>query len=89
MIYACNPALDTLFTQIDAEESGIDFTNNLEPGDQLSIMTYPYFYNEGGVAAGDINNDGLIDLYFASNQVLAMDGSYWGMVVIRSKWFPA
>ena len=51
------------------KESGIDFNNKLSPTPELNILTYLYYYNGGGVASGDLNNDGLIDLYFTGNQV--------------------
>ena len=51
------------------EDSGIRFSNNLSPTADLNILTYLYYYDGGGVAAGDLNDDGLIDLYFTGNQV--------------------
>ena len=66
MITSCN--LKTpLFTEIDPLKSGIDFINVVEDNEKVNILDYLYFYNGGGVAAGDINNDGLIDLFFVSN----------------------
>lgn len=59
----------TLFKLILSEKSGIQFENTLVSTDDLNILEYLYFYNGGGVAAGDINNDGLVDLYFSGNQV--------------------
>lgn len=50
-------------------DSGVDFNNQLTPNPELNILTYLYYYNGGGVAAGDFNNDGLVDLYFTGNQV--------------------
>ena len=47
--------------------TGITFENTLPETPELNIITYEYFYNGGGVGAGDFNNDGLIDLYFTSN----------------------
>jgi len=47
----------------------VNFNNQLSPDPNLNILTYLYFYNGAGVASGDFNNDGLIDLYFTGNQV--------------------
>ncbi len=51
------------------KDSGVHFNNQLSPDPDLNILSYLYYYNGGGVASGDFNNDGLIDLYFTGNQV--------------------
>jgi hypothetical protein len=58
-----------LFLLKNPEETGIRFENRLQSTDSSNILEYLYFYNGGGVAAGDLDNDGLIDLYFTGNQV--------------------
>lgn len=57
----------TLFSLMDPERSGIRFKNTLPEDEHFNIIEYLYFYNGGGVAAGDINNDNLPDLFFTSN----------------------
>jgi hypothetical protein len=55
------------FTTLTPAQSGIIFENTLPETPDANIITYEYFYNGGGVAAGDFNNDGLGDLYFTAN----------------------
>ncbi len=57
-----------LFQTLDSTKTSVGFVNKLVPTDKLNLLDYLYFYNGGGVSAGDVNNDGLIDLYFVSNQ---------------------
>ncbi len=67
---SCNADKQKLFTKLDTERTGIDFRNLLkEDNPQFNIVLYPYFYNGGGVAVGDINNDGLPDICFTGNMV--------------------
>ena len=58
---------DTLFTKLDPAITGINFVNEVKNGPEMNIFKYRNFYNGGGVAIGDINNDGLADVYFTSN----------------------
>jgi hypothetical protein len=57
------------FESVPAAESGIAFSNSLEETESNNYFTYNYFYNGSGVGVGDINNDGLQDIFFSGNQV--------------------
>ena len=59
----------TLFEPLQPSRSGIDFANDLQFNEDFNIYTYRNFYNGGGVAIGDVNNDGLADIYLSGNQV--------------------
>ncbi len=56
---------DSLFTLM--EKTGIQFTNTIQNSPEFNIFSYRNFYNGGGVAIGDINNDGLADVFFTAN----------------------
>ncbi|MBT8231987.1 MAG: VCBS repeat-containing protein [Saprospiraceae bacterium] len=58
---------DIKFDLLPASQTGVDFINQLSFNREFNIYTYRNFYNGGGVAIGDINNDGLPDIYFTSN----------------------
>lgn len=59
----------TLFNTVPSSLSNITFSNQLTETEDFNIIEYLYFYNGGGVALGDINNDGLLDIYITGNQV--------------------
>lgn len=59
-------SVETLFVEV-SKQSGIAFENKLTFDNDFNIYTYRNYYNGGGVALGDINNDGLIDIYFTAN----------------------
>jgi hypothetical protein len=65
--WACNSGADTLFESLPASKTNIDFTNKLLKKERFNILYYLYYYNGGGVATGDLNNDGLPDIYFTAN----------------------
>lgn len=58
---------EKLFKLLNEEQTGIDFTNQLEYDAKFNVYTYRNYYNGGGVAIGDVNNDGLVDIYFTAN----------------------
>ena len=69
LITGCSSDSNTLFTKLDNAETGVDFRNLVVSDENLNGSQYIYFYNGAGVAIGDINNDGLVDLFFAGNMV--------------------
>ncbi len=61
----------TVFTKIDSQKSGLTFSNKLKEdvSTMENLFNFDYFYNGSGVAVADINNDGLLDVFFTGNQV--------------------
>lgn len=62
----CQP--DKLFAPVSSDQSNVSFVNEFVETEDLNINQYLYAHNGGGVAVGDINNDGLPDIYFTANQ---------------------
>src|SRR5690606_3602634 len=68
LLLGCNKD-KTLFKKIDASRSGLYFSNQLTESDSLNILVNEFVYNGAGVAIGDLNGDGLEDLFLAGSQV--------------------
>lgn len=75
LIYSCSPKNETvvstekLFTKLDSQTTKVSFNNALVETDSINYFTYTSIYLGGGISVGDINNDGLLDLFFTGNQV--------------------
>jgi hypothetical protein len=69
LLVSCKHTKPKLFSLLDKGDTGIDFRNILQEDSDMNVMNYSYFYNGGGVAIGDINNDGLQDILFTGNMV--------------------
>ncbi len=67
VMISCNQN-KTLFQSLSSSQTGIDFINQVEENDKYNVLNYMNIYTGAGVAAGDVNNDGLVDLFFSGNQ---------------------
>lgn len=73
VLYACvpdsmepDPTLP-MFSELNADATGLEFRNIIPENERMNSWTYEYYYNGGGVAIGDVNNDGLPDIYLTGN----------------------
>jgi enediyne biosynthesis protein E4 len=66
---SCGKAERPLFKLLSADQTGVTFANTITTDDSLNVQTDVYVYNGAGVAVGDIDNDGLPDIFFAGNMV--------------------
>ncbi len=67
VVSCASPEEETLFERLDASQTGVHFTNTVENSPEFNILNYLYFYDGGGVAVGDLNNNGLPDLFLTAN----------------------
>ena len=69
ILFSCSKifAQSTLFTLLPPDSTGVDFINVINDTKNLNVISYEYYYNGAGVAIGDVNNDGLPDIFFTSN----------------------
>ena len=66
---ACkNKGSEPMFKDLTHRQTGIDFSNRLSHSEAFNMIDYLYYFDGGGVAVGDINNDGLSDIYLVSNE---------------------
>lgn len=69
LLVNCQDSNQALFVRESPSKTGVNFKNTIVELEGLNVLNYPYFYNGGGVAIGDVNNDGLQDIYFTGNLV--------------------
>ena len=61
--------MEKMFSLLPSDQTNIHFNNLLDENTEQNVYTYMNIYTGAGVAAGDINNDGLVDLFFSGGQV--------------------
>lgn len=69
LLFGACTSEDTLFEKVSANHTNITFNNAIKVTDSLNVLEFEYIYNGAGVGVGDVNNDGLTDIFFAGNQV--------------------
>lgn len=69
LLYSCENIDRSHFSRLSQNSTGVTFRNLLVESESFNVLEYGYMYNGGGVAVGDINNDGLEDIYFTGNMV--------------------
>jgi enediyne biosynthesis protein E4 len=69
LVFGCKQQPHPVFEVLQASQTGISFKNELKPTPAFNLFSYMYYYNGAGIGAGDFNNDGLVDLFFAANQL--------------------
>jgi enediyne biosynthesis protein E4 len=67
LFLSCNQK-KTLFQLVSSSHTGIQFINQVDENEKYNVLEYMNLYTGAGVAAGDVNNDGLVDLYFSGNE---------------------
>ena len=67
LFFSCSRLNKGSFKKISPSSSGINFNNKITENDTLNYLIFPYMYMGGGVSVGDINNDGLDDIFFTGN----------------------
>ena len=65
----CSPNPPKLFTEMELSDTNIQFSNEIQENEKNNIYDFMNFYTGAGVGIGDINNDGLPDVFFAGNLV--------------------
>ncbi|CAN5194343.1 VCBS repeat-containing protein [soil metagenome] len=69
LVCACQFGKKPVFTLVNSDKSHITFTNKIAETDSFNVLSFEYIYNGGGVGIGDVNNDGLQDIFFTGNMV--------------------
>lgn len=67
--FSCKKNKNARFHLLSPSESGIDFNNKIVENDSINVFNFMNIYTGAGTAVGDINNDGLVDVYFSGNMV--------------------
>src|SRR5260221_14221261 len=66
-LLSCGNRKETVFTEMAASKTHIDFRNDIKEDEDYNVLTFEYIYNGGSVAVGDVNNDCLPDIYLTAN----------------------